>query len=98
MGDKNEVLIWYYRQDGAMLKSNLNVQCLIPIVNRQFLHKVERIGTYLVKFIFHERSLQGTIDKFGFDNTNKALVNTKEILHDQAPTKPSITKEGIVLL
>lgn len=73
--------------------------CFNPFVYRQFFHKVDRIGAYSLEFMSHKKNLQciePPSKEFGFDDSNTALVNTMEILQNQAPVKPSITKEDIV--
>lgn len=60
MDDKNVVSIWYYRQDGAKDDDMAIVQCLTPIVYRQFLHKVERMRVYSVEFTLHKTSYWAT--------------------------------------
>ena len=54
MGEKNVVLIWYHKQDKTWRHgSSANVQCLNPIVYRQFVNKTLFIGGHYVKFKPH---------------------------------------------
>ena len=103
MGEKNVVSIWYYKQDEAGRHGgNANVQCLNPIVYRQFVNKTLPIGGHYVEFKPHWKSLEGatppsedTLRKYGYLDTNTALVNTVETLNNQAQAQSSITKEDI---
>ena len=78
------------------------MQCLNPIVYRQFVNKTLPIGGHYVEFKPHWKSLEGTIPpsenklrKYGYLDTNTALVNTVETLNNQAHAQSSITKEDI---
>jgi len=100
MGTKNVVSIWFHKQDGLRHNGSANVEFLNPYVLRKFLGKEEKIGAYHVEFAPHRRSLEGNekptkemIIKFGFEDTNIALVNTVEALQNQG--EPSATKEDI---
>ena len=105
MGEKNVVSIWYDKQDEAGRHGgSANVQCLNSIVYRQFVNKTLPIGGYYVEFKPHWKSLEGTIPssedtlrKYGYLDTNIALVNTIETLNNQAQAQAqaSITKEDI---
>jgi hypothetical protein len=103
MGDKSVVSIWYHEEDEASRhEGSANVQCLNPIVYRQFLNKTHPIGGYYVEFRPQKRNLEGefppceaNLQKWGFLDINTVLVNTVVTLQNQAPAKPSITKKDI---
>lgn len=87
MGDKNVVSMWYHMQDEAKHNGSANVHCFNPIFYRQFFYNIERVRAYFAEFTHYKRSLQGIdpprkekIIKFGFNDTNIALVNTTKIL------------------
>jgi hypothetical protein len=106
MEEKNVVSIWYHKQDEVGRHGgSANVQCLNPIVYRQFVNKTLPIGGHYVEFKPHWKSLEGTtppsedtLRKYGYLDTNTALVNTVETLKNQAPAHSSITKEDIEII
>jgi len=105
MGTKNVVSIWYHKHNGVKHNGSANVVCLNPYVYRKFLNKEEKIGPYHVEFTPHRKNLEGSekpikdmIEKFGFEDTNVALVNTVEALQNQTQGTPSATKEDIVTI
>jgi hypothetical protein len=54
MGEKNVVSIWYHKQDEfGRHGGSANVQCLNPIVYRQFVNKTLPIGGHYVEFKPH---------------------------------------------
>jgi hypothetical protein len=61
MGAKNVVDIYYHASEGQKHSGKANVECLNPIVYKQFLDKtIPILGSY-VEFIPHPKSLEGTI-------------------------------------
>jgi hypothetical protein len=103
LGEKNVVSIWYHKHDEiGRHGGSANMQCLNPIVYRQFVNKTLPIGGHYVEFKPHWKSLEGAeppsediLRKYGYLDTNVALVNTVETLKNQAPAQSSITKEDI---
>ena len=103
MGKKNVVSIWYHKQDEAGRHGgSANVQCFNPIIYKQFVNKTLSIGGHYVEFKPHGKRLEGTtppsediLRKYEYFDTNIALVNTIEILNNQALAHSSITKEDI---
>jgi hypothetical protein len=78
------------------------VECLNPIVYKQFLDKtIPILGSY-VEFTPHPKSLEGTIPpteeklkQYGFCDNNTALVNTIEALENRTVTNIGLTKEDV---
>jgi hypothetical protein len=105
MGKKNVVDIFYHNSDGEKHSGKANIECLSPIVYRQYLDKtITMLGKY-IEFTPHPRSLEGTsppseeeIKKFGFCDNNQALVDTLEAVQNAPTSNSSVTKEDIVAI
>jgi hypothetical protein len=105
MGEKNVVDIFYHNSDGEKHSGKANIECLSPIVYRQYLDKtIAMLGKY-IEFTPHPRSLEGTtppteedIKKFGFCDNNQALVDTLEAVQNAPTSSSMVTKEDIVAI
>jgi hypothetical protein len=105
MGEKNVVDIFFHNSDGEKHSGKANIECLSPIVYRQYLDKtIAMLGKY-IEFTPHPRSLEGTappteedIKKFGFCDNNQALVDTLEAVQNAPAPSSSVTKEDIVAI
>jgi hypothetical protein len=103
VGEKNVVDIFYHNSDGEKHSCKANIECLSPIVYKQYLDKtIAMLGKY-IEFTPHPRSLEGIvpptaedIKKIGFCDNNQALVDTLEAVQN-APSS-SVTKEDIVAI
>jgi hypothetical protein len=102
MGAKNIVDIYYHASEGQKHSGKANVECLNPIVYKQFLDKtIPILGSY-VEFTPHSKSLEGTtppakekLKQYGFHDNNTALVNTIEALENRTTTNTGLTKEDV---
>jgi hypothetical protein len=102
MGAKNVVDIYYHASDGQRHSGKANVECLNPIVYKQFLDKtIPILGSY-VEFTPHPKSLEGTappteeqLKQHGFQDNNTALANTIEALENRTATSSGLTKEDV---
>jgi hypothetical protein len=102
MGAKNIVDIYYHASEGQRHSRKANVECLNPIVYKQFLDKtIPILGSY-VEFIPHPKSLEGSsppseekLKLYGFCNNNTALINTIEALENKTTTNSGLTKEEV---
>ena len=102
MGAKNVVDIYYHASEGEKHSGRENVECLNPIVYKQFLDKtIPILGSY-VEFTPHSKSLEGTspptkenLKKYGFCDNDTALVNTIEALENRIATSTGLTKEDV---
>jgi hypothetical protein len=102
MGAKNVVDIYYHAEEGQKHSGKANVECLNPIVYKQFLDKtIHILGSY-VEFTPHPKSLEGiappTKEKlklYGFCDNNIALVNTIEALENRTAISIGLTKEDL---
>jgi hypothetical protein len=78
------------------------VECLNPIVYKQFLDKtIPILGSY-VEFTPHPKNLEGTVPpteeklkQYEFCDNNTALVNTIEALENRTVTNTGLTKEDV---
>jgi hypothetical protein len=102
MGAKNVIDIYYHASVGQKHSGKANVECLNPIVYKQFLEKTILILGSYVEFTPHPKSLEGTAppteDKlklYGFQDNNTALVNTIEALENRTTTNSGLTKEDV---
>ena len=93
MGPKNIYSSFFPKQRGTLHNGSVNIECLIPIVYRQFVHKTHKIHNSHVAFTPHPKSLEGTLPPsekqqkmFRFCDINTALVNTLEAIQN-APGK-----------
>jgi hypothetical protein len=101
MGAKNVVDIYYYASEWEKYSRKANVECLNPIVYRQFIDKtIPILGSY-VEFTPHPKSLEGSappteeqLKKFGFCDNNTALANTIEALENRTSSS-NLTREDI---
>jgi hypothetical protein len=105
MGEKNVVDIFYHNSDGEKHSGKANIECLSPIVYRQYLDKTITILGKYIEFTPHPRSLEGmappfeeNIKKFGFCDNNQALVDTLEVVQNAPASSSSVTKEDIVAI
>jgi hypothetical protein len=102
MGTKNVVDIYYLASEEQKHSGRANVECLNPIVYKQFLDKtIPILGSY-VEFTPHPKSLEGSsppveeqLKKFGFYDNNTALVNIIEALENRTATNTRLTKEDV---
>jgi hypothetical protein len=102
MGAKNVVDIYYHSSEGQKHSGKANVECLNPIVYKQFLDKtIPILGSY-VEFTPHPKSLEGSsppteekLKLYGFCDNNTALVNTIEAIENRTATTPGLTKEDV---
>jgi hypothetical protein len=102
MGSKNVVDIYYHASEGQKHSGRANIECLNPIVYKQFLDKtIPILGSY-VEFTPHPKSLEGSsppseekLKTFGFCDNNTALVNTIEALENRTATNSGLTKEDV---
>jgi hypothetical protein len=102
MGAKNVVDIYYHASEGEKHSGRANVECLNPIVYKQFLDKtIPILGSY-VEFTPHPKSLEGSsppteenLKKYGFCDNNTALVNTIEALENRTTSNTGLTKEDV---
>jgi hypothetical protein len=102
MGDKNIVDIYYHASEGQKHSGKANVECLNPIVYKQFLDKtIPILGSY-VEFTPHPKSLEGIappteekLKQYGFCDNNTELVNTIEALENMTTTNTGLTKEDV---
>jgi hypothetical protein len=105
MGEKNVVDIFYHNSDGEKHSGKANIECLSPIVYRQYLDKtIAILGKYL-EFTPHPRSLEGVappsqeeIKKFRFCDNNQTLVDTLEAVQNAPPSSSSVTKDDIIAI
>jgi hypothetical protein len=108
MGANNVVDIYYHASEEQKHSGKANVECLNPIVYRQFLDKT--LGSYVelyilesyVEFTPHPKSIEGTappteekLKKYGFYDNNTALVNTIEALDNRTAPNTGLTKEDV---
>jgi hypothetical protein len=105
MGEKNVVDIFYHNSDGEKHSGKANIECLSPIVYRQYLDKTIAILGKYIEFTPHPRSLEGVappsqeeIKKFGFFDNNQALVDTLEVVQNAPPSSSSVTKDDIIAI
>jgi hypothetical protein len=102
MDAKNVVDIYYHAAKGQKHSGKANVECLNPIVYKQFLDKtIPILGSY-VEFTPHPKSLEGTtppteekLKQYGFCDNNTVLVNTIEALENITTTNTGLTKEDV---
>ena len=102
MGVKNVVDICYYTSEGQKYLGKANVECLNPIVYKQFLdNTIPILGSY-VEFTPHSKSLEGTVPpteeklkQYGFYDNNTTLVNTIKALDNRIVTNTGLTKEDV---
>jgi hypothetical protein len=102
MGAKNIVDLYYHASEEQKHSRKANVECLNPIVYKQFLDKtIPILGSY-VEFTPHPKRLEGTappteeqLKQFGFQDNNTALANTIEALENRTATNSGLTKEDI---
>ena len=102
MGAKNIVDLYYHASEGQKHSKKANVECLNPIVYKQFLNKtIPILGSY-VESTPHPKSLEGIappteeqFKQFGFQDNNIALANTIEALENKTATSSRLTKEDI---
>jgi hypothetical protein len=102
MGSKNVVDIYYHASEGQKHSGRANIECLNPIVYKQFLDKtIPILGSY-VKFTPHPKSLEGSsppledkLKTYGFCDNNTALVNTIATLENKTAPNPGLTKEDV---
>jgi predicted house-cleaning noncanonical NTP pyrophosphatase (MazG superfamily) len=78
------------------------VECLNPIVYRQFMDKILPILGSYVEFIPHPKSIEGIappteekLKQYGFYDNNTALVNTIEALENRTTTNLGLTREDV---
>jgi hypothetical protein len=102
MGAKNVIDIYYHASEGQKHSGKANVECLNPIVYRQFLDKTLPILGSYVEFTPHPKSIEGTappteekLKKYGFCDNNTALVNTIEALENRTAPNIGLTKEDV---
>jgi len=95
-GEKNILGLYFLGQVGDLHKGSVNVQCLNPIVYRQFLGKTKVVLGKHVVFTPHPRSLEGSApptkeeqESFGFNNISAVIVDTLEATKNA----PSSSKE-----
>ena len=81
------------------------MECLNPIVYRQFLDKILPILGSYVEFTPHPKSIEGSaspiqekLKKYGFYDNNTALVNTIEALENRTVPNIGLTKEDVVAI
>jgi hypothetical protein len=102
MGAKNVVDIYSHASKGQKHSGKANVECLNPIVYKQFLDKtIPILGSY-VEFTPHPKSLEGTVPpteeklkQYGFCDNNTALVNTIEALENRTVTNTGLIKADV---
>jgi hypothetical protein len=99
---ENGIDIYYHASVGQKHSGKENVECLNPIVYKQFLDKTILILGSYVEFTPHPKSLEGTTppteDKlklYGFQDNNTALVNTIEALENRTAINSGLTKEDV---
>jgi hypothetical protein len=102
MGAKNVVDIDYHASEGEKHSGRANVECLNPIVYKQFLDKTIPILGSHVEFTPHPKNLEGTsppteenLKKYGFCDNNIVLVNTIEALENMTAPNIRLTKEDV---
>jgi hypothetical protein len=102
MRAKNIVDFYYHASEGQKYSGKANVECLNPIVYKQFLDKtIPILGSY-VEFTPHPKSLKDTappteeqLKQFGFQDNNTTLINTIEALENKTATNSRLTKEDV---
>ena len=101
MGEKNILMIFFPGQVGNLHKGAANVQCLNPIVYRQWVGKTKEIMGKHVSFTPHPRSLEGTLppsredqEKFGFCDIATAIVSTMEATQNAPKEKRNNITHG----
>ena len=102
MGAKNVVGIYYHASKGQKHWGKANVECLNPIVYRQFLDKILPILGSYVEFTPYPKSIECSappieekLKKYGFCDNNTALVNTIEALENRTAPNIGLTKEDV---